>query len=60
VEFPFITIESLLILDERTLLVANDNNFPMSAGRTPGQPDDNEIIAIRLGTKLDIDHRVLH
>jgi hypothetical protein len=58
--FPFFTIESLLILDDRTLLVANDNNFPMSAGRTPGQPDDNEIIVIRLGIKLDVDRRVLH
>jgi hypothetical protein len=57
--FPFFTIESVLILDDRTLLVANDNNFPMSAGRTPGRPDDNEIIVIRLGTKLNLDCRVL-
>ncbi|GAA0713195.1 esterase-like activity of phytase family protein [Dactylosporangium roseum] len=58
--FPFFTIESLLILDNRTLLIANDNNFPLSAGRTPGKPDDNEMIAVRLGTTLDVDHRVLH
>lgn len=57
--FPFFTIEGLLILDNRTVLVANDNNFPSSAGRTPGQPDDNELIVLRLGTKLDLDRRTL-
>jgi hypothetical protein len=51
--------ECLLIFDERTLLVDNDSNFPMSAGRTPGRPDDNEIITIRLGSRLGVDRRVL-
>jgi hypothetical protein len=57
--FPFFTIEGLLVLDERTVLVTNDNNFPNSAGRTPGQPDDDEFIVLRLGTRLDLDHRTL-
>ena len=50
--FPFITIESVAILDPHTLVVANDNNYPGSAGRTPGAPDDDEFIKIRLDTSL--------
>jgi hypothetical protein len=46
--FPFQTIESLLVQDRRTLVIANDNNFPFSSGRRAGAPDDNELIAIRL------------
>jgi hypothetical protein len=46
--FPFQTIESVLVLDRRTLVVANDNNYPFSAGRRPGQPDDNELIQVHL------------
>jgi hypothetical protein len=57
--FPFFTIEGLLILDDRTIVVTNDNNFPNSAGRTPGRPDDNEFIVLRLGTKLNLDRRTL-
>jgi hypothetical protein len=30
---PFYTIESVHVVDERTLLVASDNNFPFSSGR---------------------------
>ncbi|MEV4103463.1 esterase-like activity of phytase family protein [Nonomuraea sp. NPDC049649] len=50
--FPFETIEDVAILDDRTLIVANDNNFPFSTGRTPGKPDDNEFITIRLPRPL--------
>ena len=57
--FPFTTIEDVLILDDRTLAVLNDNNFPFSAGRTPGQPDNDEFIVIRLADRLRIDKRVL-
>jgi hypothetical protein len=56
--FPFQTIESVVILDDRTLAVLNDNNFPFSAGRTPGVPDDNEFITVRLGRPLHADLRV--
>jgi hypothetical protein len=55
--FPFFTIEGLLVLDDGTIMVTNDNNFPNSAGRTPGQPDDNEFIVLTLGSKLDLDRR---
>lgn len=46
--FPFQTIESVLPLGGSRLLVANDNNFPFSAGRNPGLPDDNELIVVRV------------
>jgi hypothetical protein len=57
--FPFITIEDVIILDEKTIGVLNDNNYPSSSGRTPGQPDNNEFITVRLPTSLHPDPRVL-
>ncbi|GGL02601.1 glycerophosphoryl diester phosphodiesterase [Sphaerisporangium melleum] len=55
--FPFQTIEDVVILDDSTLGVLNDNNFPFSSGRTAGKPDDNEFITIRLSRPLDADPR---
>ena len=46
--FPFQTIESVLPLTGDRLLVLNDNNYPFSAGRNPGRPDDNEAIIIEV------------
>jgi hypothetical protein len=57
--FPFQTIEDVVILDDRTLGVVNDNNFPFSNGRTPGQPDNDEFITIRLTDNLHADQRFL-
>jgi hypothetical protein len=37
-----------------TLLVVNDNNYPFSSGRTPGVPDDNEMILIKLSAPLNV------
>ncbi len=52
--FPYVTPESLLVIDNQTLLLVNDNNFPMSTGRRPSKtPDDNEFIRLRLHTPLD-------
>ncbi|MFF0572837.1 esterase-like activity of phytase family protein [Streptosporangium saharense] len=56
--FPFQTIEDVVILDDRTLGVLNDNNFPFSAGRTPGKPDNDEFITVRLPRPLGADPRV--
>ncbi|MGW4798680.1 esterase-like activity of phytase family protein [Nonomuraea sp. NPDC004297] len=56
--FPFQTIEDVVILDDRTLGVLDDNNFPFSSGRTPGRPDDNEFITVRLTRGLEADPRV--
>ncbi|HAI59105.1 MAG TPA: PEP-CTERM sorting domain-containing protein [Xanthomonadaceae bacterium] len=50
-DFPFNTVESLLVLDRRTLLVANDNNFPYGGGRRP-ESDATEVLRVRLDTPL--------
>lgn len=52
--FPFVTIESVLPINPRTLLVINDNNYPFSVGRTPGKADDNEFVLIRLDAPLQL------
>jgi hypothetical protein len=44
--FPFNSIESVVPLDESTLAVAIDNNYPGDAGRRAGTPDDIELIRI--------------
>ena len=54
--FPFVTPECLAMLDPRTLLVVNDNNYPFSDGRLPaGEPDNTEFILIRLPHALTDD-----
>ncbi|MEB3342728.1 esterase-like activity of phytase family protein [Okeania sp.] len=55
--FPFVTIEDVLVLDEDTILVANDNNYPFSIGRGP-DIDNNEIIQIDLDEPLNLDPRL--
>jgi hypothetical protein len=66
--FPFNTIESVHVVDARTVLVANDNNYPFSNARSrsltndrtgPLAPDANEFIEVRLGTSLRVDRRLL-
>lgn len=54
--FPFVTIEDVVVLDEKTLGVLNDNNYPFSVGRHAGtrQPDDNEFIVIKLNKPLKL------
>lgn len=51
--FPFTTIESVLILDAHTLLVANDNNYPGTGGRDLGS-DNTEFLKIRLDQALNV------
>jgi hypothetical protein len=50
--FPFQTIESVIPLSNNLLGVLNDNNYPFSAGRVPGQPDPDEFIIIKLDEPL--------
>jgi len=50
--FPFQTIESVIRLNQREIGVLDDNNYPFSNGRVPGQPDPNEFIIIRLDRPL--------
>jgi hypothetical protein len=53
--FPFTTIEDVLVLDNNRLLVIDDNNYPGSAGREFGAPDNNEFIVIHVAPLLDCD-----
>ncbi|BAY48830.1 glycerophosphoryl diester phosphodiesterase [Scytonema sp. HK-05] len=55
--FPFQTIENVLVIDEKTILVANDNNYPFSVGRPPAI-DNDEIILLGLEKSLNVDPRV--
>ena len=55
--FPFVTVENVLVIDENTILVANDNNYPFSVGRPP-EIDNNEAILLELSTPLELDPRV--
>jgi hypothetical protein len=50
--FPYVTIESVLPLDERTLLVINDNNFPGGGGRELAS-DATEFLKIRLAQPIN-------
>lgn len=49
--FPFVTIESVLVLDENTLLIANDNNYPGTGGRDLGS-DPTEFLKIQLANPV--------
>ncbi|WP_299473267.1 esterase-like activity of phytase family protein [uncultured Roseibium sp.] len=50
--FPFVTIENVDRIDDTHIIVGNDNNFPFSAGRSLGAPDDNELILLEVGEFL--------
>lgn len=50
--FPFVTIENVDIVDERHIIVANDNNLPFSAGRLPNVADANEFVLLDVGDFL--------
>ncbi|MEA5466591.1 glycerophosphodiester phosphodiesterase family protein [Leptothoe sp. PORK10 BA2] len=58
--FPFVTIEDVLVLNENSILVANDNNYPFSIGRDfSGQTiDNNEVIILGLDQTLALDSRL--
>jgi hypothetical protein len=44
---PLQSVESVTPVNEFTLLVGLDNNYPGGNGRLPGTPDDTEIITLR-------------
>jgi hypothetical protein len=59
--FPFNTIESVHVVNDHTIIVANDNNYPFSNGRArsrtndrtgPLTPDENEFILINLSASF--------
>jgi hypothetical protein len=49
--FPFVTIENVLLLDDRTLLVVNDNNYPGTGGRNL-LSDDTEFLLLTLANPV--------
>jgi hypothetical protein len=50
--FPFFTIENVDIVDERHIIVGNDNNLPFSSSRDPNRADDNEFILLEVEALL--------
>lgn len=46
--FPFFTIENVDIVDERHIVVGNDNNLPFSSSRDPSRADDNEFVLLEV------------
>jgi hypothetical protein len=46
--FPFVTIEDVDVVDDRHIIVANDNNLPYSSGRELGKQDDNEMVLLEV------------
>lgn len=48
--FPLQSVESLEVLGDGRLLIANDNNYPSSDGRWTARdrPDDVELIVVRV------------
>jgi hypothetical protein len=50
--FPFFTIENVEIVDERHIIVGNDNNLPFSSSRDPNKADDNEMVLLEVGDFL--------
>lgn len=51
-DMPFVTIENVDRVDERHIVVANDNNLPFSAGRDLNKADDNEFVLLEAGAFL--------
>jgi hypothetical protein len=48
--FPFETTEALVLVDDSTIGVINDNNYPFGLGRhvESGEPDDSQFILVRV------------
>lgn len=46
--FPFFTIENVDKVDDRHIIVGNDNNLPFSSSRDPNRADDNEFILLEV------------
>ena len=44
---PYVTIEAILAIDDSSVLIVNDNNFPSAGARHPSEADPNEFVLIR-------------
>jgi hypothetical protein len=50
--FPYLTTESIQVLDRKHVVVANDNNYPATGGRGPSVVDATEWIWLELANPL--------
>jgi len=50
--FPYLTTESIQVLDRKHVVIVNDNNFPAKGGRGPNVPDATEWLWLELGAPL--------
>jgi hypothetical protein len=50
--FPYLTTESIQVLDRKHVVIVNDNNFPAKGGRGPNVPDATEWLWLELGVPL--------
>jgi hypothetical protein len=50
--FPFFTIENVDVVDERHIIVGNDNNLPFSSSRDPNKADANEMVLLEVEALL--------
>ncbi|MGP9812231.1 esterase-like activity of phytase family protein [Rhodopseudomonas sp. NSM] len=50
--FPFFTIENVDKVDDRHIIVGNDNNLPFSSSRDPNKADDNEFVLLEVADFL--------
>jgi glycerophosphoryl diester phosphodiesterase len=50
--FPYLTIESIQVLDRKHVVIVNDNNFPAAGGRGANVPDATEWIWLELQNPL--------
>jgi len=52
--FPFFTIENVDVVDDRHIVVGNDNNLPFSTSRDPNKADDNELVLLEVEGLLKV------
>ena len=50
--FPFFTIENVEIVDDRHIVVGNDNNLPFSTSLDPNKADNNEFVLLQVEALL--------
>ncbi len=50
--FPFFTIENVDVVDDKHIVVGNDNNLPFSSSRDPYNADDNELVLLQVEALL--------
>jgi hypothetical protein len=50
--FPYLTPESIQVLDRKHVVIVNDNNFPASGGRGPNVPDATEWLWLEIANPL--------